>query len=157
MKNYQKGLIILSAIFILPSFAFAVDTPEIEELEVTMTVVESPEDSAEEITNRIEIPTGEYLMTRDRTRTQDRLHDTGSGQSTNEETRDMTQEQRRDMIREHQDEMTREMIQEHQDEATQEMRQEMMRDHFDETNSQVRENTTDSMGGNNSGRGRGGN
>ncbi|MBU0482458.1 MAG: hypothetical protein KKG47_15300 [Proteobacteria bacterium] len=128
MKTYNKWLVLLSALLFFPAFAAADDTTGPEELEVTMTVVESPEDSPRQITNRIRIPTGEYLKIRERTRLQERTRATDSGEYQAEGAQEMIQHQIQ----------TREMFQEQQEQR----------------NSQIRENATGSMSGNGSGHGK---
>ena len=116
MKTYKKGLIILSAIFILPTFANADEPTGLNDLEVTIAVVESPEDSSQTITDRIEVPTKEYLKARERNRLQYRYRKTDSGEYQAEGAQEMYQNQiqNREMIQEHQEQMQSQI----RDEAT---------------------------------------
>lgn len=104
MHTYKKILIIISALLILPTLAQADDATGLDELEVTMVVVESPEDSPEKITNRLEIPTEEYLQARERNRLQYRYRNSDTDEQTADGTQDMSrfQAQTREMIQEQQ-------------------------------------------------------
>ena len=122
MRAYTKGLIILCAIFILPTFASADEPADMDDLDVTMTVIESPQDSPAEITNRIEVPSEQYLQARERNRHRDETHRMDGNRDRDHE----AMEGSREMMQEQMQAQHQEMMQEQQQDMMQDLQQDMM-------------------------------
>ncbi len=116
MRAYAKGLIVLSAIFILPAFASAAEPTDKDNLDITMTVVESPQDSSAKITNRIVVPTEEYMQAREKNRRRDRSHRMDG--DSDHEAMEVSQEKMQDQLQERHEMMQdqhQEIMQQQQD------------------------------------------